>query len=130
MLQQNKAATTCFLSLHGTVSSTASEIKSTLDSSRNCQEVRENVAQTARKRQRNVQRAGCTAEEEKTKEKSIGQGMSQKQPGKELTAEKNPSRKEEMKTLMVCSADKTVTPCNFISSLAQLQLLVKFQYNS
>lgn len=53
--------------------------------------------------------------------------MSQKQPEKELTAEKNPSRKEEMKTLMVCFADKTVTLCNFISSLVQLlQLLVKF----
>ncbi|XP_010085075.1 PREDICTED: high mobility group protein B2-like [Pterocles gutturalis] len=56
----------------------------------------------------------------RNRERSTGQGTSQGQPGTELTAERNPSIKEEMKTLMVCFADKTGSLCNFILSLLQL----------
>lgn len=58
------------------------------------------------------------------KEKRIGQGTNQRQPEKELTVEKHPYRKEEIKTWVLCFAGKTSTFCNSTSSLVPLQLLV------
>lgn len=42
--QHDEAAAPCFLSVHGRASSRAAEIESTLDSGRNCHEVREKMA--------------------------------------------------------------------------------------